>query len=422
MKKLLIKNGHVVDPKNKIDEVCDVLIIDGKISKVSKNITEKDAEVFDANGKVVAPGLIDIHVHFREPGQESKETIATGSAAAAAGGFTQVCCMANTNPPIDNRGIVELVRGIAAREAVIKVHPIAAVTKQMGGVELVEMGELLEAGVVAFSDDGLPISNAMVMRRALEYSSQWSAPIMVHEEDLNLVNGGSMNESATSTRLGLPGNPSVAEDVLVARDVELARLGGRIHFAHVSSGRSVEIIRQAKAQGLKVTCETAPHYLTLTDADVDQYNTHFKMAPPLRGFPDQKQLIEGIMDGTIDCIATDHAPHTRDDKNVEFNQAKFGVIGLETSLPVMVSRFVNTGKISWTRLIELMALKPAEIVGLEGGHLSIGMPADVVIIDAQTEKEVQPNLFKSKGRNCPFKGWKIAGWPVATFVAGKRVF
>ncbi len=420
-KTILIKNGLVIDPANKIEEIKDVLIENGKIIKVEKDIHMPHAEVIDAKNLIVAPGLVDIHVHFRQPGQENKETIKSGSLAAAAGGFTSVACMANTNPPIDNLGTVELVKTIAKNDAVINVYPVAAVTKGMLGAELTEMGELAEAGVVAFSDDGLPITDAMVMRRALEYSSMFDKPILVHEEDPNLCCGGHMNEGEVSTRIGIPGKSPLSESVMVARDLILAKNAGRVHFCHMSSGESIRLIRKAKQEGLKVSAETAPHYLVLTEEAVEGYDTHAKMAPPLRTKADLEELIKGIQDGTIDCIATDHAPHTRDDKNVEFNKAANGIIGLETALPVVANHLVHKNIISWSKLIELMSLNPARIVGLSKGTLSVGADADIVLIDPNLEKKVDVNLFKSKGRNCPFEGWSLKGWPVKTICGGNIV-
>ncbi len=417
-KTILIKNGLVIDPANKIEELRDLLIENGKITKVEKDIHVPHAEVIDAKNLIVAPGLVDIHVHFRQPGQENKETIKSGSLAAAAGGFTSVACMANTNPPIDNLGTVELVKTIAKNDAVINVYPVAAVTKGILGSELTEMGELAEAGVVAFSDDGLPITDAMVMRRALEYSSMFDKPILVHEEDPNLCCGGHMNEGEVSTRIGIPGKSPLSESVMVARDLILARHAGKVHFCHMSSGESIRLIRKAKQEGLKVSAETAPHYLVLTEEAVEGYDTHAKMAPPLRTKADLDELIKGIQDGTIDCIATDHAPHTRDDKNVEFNKAANGIIGLETALPVVAAHLVHKNIISWSKLIELMSLNPARIVGLAKGTLSVGADADIVLIDPNLEKKVDVNLFKSKGRNCPFEGWLLKGWPVKTICGG----
>ncbi len=420
-KTLLIKNGLVIDPANKLEDIRDVLIENGKIIKVEKDIHVPHADVIDAKNLIVAPGLVDIHVHFRQPGQENKETIKSGSLAAAAGGFTSVACMANTNPPIDNLGTVELVKTIAKNDAIINVYPVAAVTKEMKGAELTEMGELAEAGVVAFSDDGLPITDAMVMRRALEYSSMFDKPILVHEEDPNLCCGGHMNEGEVSTRIGIPGKSPLSESVMVARDLILAKHSGKVHFCHMSSGESIRLIRKAKQEGLKVSAETAPHYLVLTEEAVEGYNTHAKMAPPLRTKVDLEELIKGIQDGTIDCIATDHAPHTRDDKNVEFNKAANGIIGLETALPVVANHLVHKKIISWSKLIELMSLNPARIVGLAKGTLSVGADADIVLIDPNLEKKVDVNLFKSKGRNCPFDGWPLKGWPVKTICGGQIV-
>ncbi len=420
--KLLIKNGHVVDPANKVNGKADVLIVNGKISAVKPRITEKADKVIDASGKIVVPGLIDVHAHLREPGHEEEETIATGSCAAAAGGVTTLFCMPNTHPPLDNAPAVEYILLKAQKEGIINVHPIGCITKGSEGAELAEIGILKKAGVVAVSDDGMPVMNAMVMRRALEYTKMFKLPVIAHCEDKDLSKGGVMNEGETSTRLGLRGIPRQAEEIMVGRDIMLAGLtGGHLHVAHISTAGSVELVRRAKKNKLNVTAETCPHYFTLTDEAVIGYNTNSKMNPPLRTADDVKAIKKGIADGTIDCIATDHAPHTEEEKNKEYDLAPFGIIGLETMLPLVISELINTKVLTWPQAIERMSANPARIFGLKDrGSLSAGTRGDVVIIDPKREHIIEN--FISKSSNSPFTGRTLHGLAETTIVGGKVVW
>lgn len=424
---ILITGGRVVDPGQGLDREMDVLIIDGKIAAVaaqkgiSKNIP-RDCETFDAKGLVVTPGLIDMHCHLRDPGVPEEETIASGTMSAAAGGFTSIACMANTNPVADNQAVIEYIISKAAIEGVVNVLPIAAVTKGLKGEEIAEMRLLLDAGAVAFSDDGHPIMNADVMRRALEYSKQFNAVIISHCEDLNLSSGGVMNEGYTSTIMGLKGIPMVAEESMVARDCALAEeFGARVHIAHVSTAGSVEIIRRAKEKGIKVTCETAPHYFSLTEGEVEGYNTNAKMNPPLRTEDDVKAIVKGLKDGTIDVIATDHAPHLIEEKNVEFKDAAFGIIGFETALSLIVTELVDSGVISLSKALEKVTVNPAKILSQKTGTFKVGYPGDVTIIDPERAVIVDTTAFKSKSRNSPYNGWKLKGAAAATIVSGRTI-
>jgi dihydroorotase len=418
---ILIKNGRVIDPANGVDEKLDILVSEGRIAKLGKpgSITANGAGVVDAARRLVVPGLIDMHVHLREPGFEYKETIASGAASAAAGGFTSVCCMPNTNPVNDNRSVTEFILS-QARQAQARVYPIGAITKGSKGEELTEMGELFSAGCVAVSDDGKPIMNAAVMRRALEYSKIFDMLIISHCEDSALAAKGVMNEGIVSTELGLRGIPSAAEDVMTARDISLAELtGGRLHIAHVSTAGSVQMIRDAKARGVKVTAETCPHYFSLTDEAVRGYNTMAKMNPPLRTAADVEAIKQGLRDGTIDVIATDHAPHAADEKAGEFDYAPFGVVGLETALGLAL-KLVEEGVLPLVELLAKMSARPAAILKLDKGSLSPGFDADITIIDPVVEWMVKSSEFKSKSRNTPFEGWKLKGRAVQTMVAGRH--
>lgn len=419
--KLLVKGGRVVDPAAGLDGVRDLLIENGKIAALRQRISDKGAEVINARGKVVCPGLIDMHTHLREPGREDEETIETGTRAAAAGGFTSLACMANTTPVIDNQGTVEFIYSQARRTGVVNVYPIGSVTKGLRGEELSEIGELKHSGVVAISDDGEPVRNSEVMRRALEYAKMFNLPLISHCEDKSLSAEGVMNEGYVSTLLGLAGIPREAEEVMVARDISLAHLaGGHIHIAHISTAKSVELVRQAKANGIRVTCETAPHYFSLTDEAVRSFDTNTKMNPPLRKVEDVEAIVEGLKDGTIDVIATDHAPHTVVEKEVEYNLAPFGIIGLETALP-LVLKLVEEDSLTLTDAIAKMSIRPAEILGIGKGTLSLGADADVTIIDLNREIAVSPEEFQSKSRNSPFIGWKLKGVAVAIVVGGSIV-
>ncbi|NTW58249.1 MAG: dihydroorotase [Nitrospirae bacterium] len=419
--KILIKNGIVIDPANKVEGNLDLLISDGKIAKLGKpgSLPANSAEVIDASGKLVVPGLIDMHVHLREPGYEYKETIATGTAAAKAGGFTAVCCMPNTNPVNDSRSVTEFILSQAAHEALARVFPIGAITKGSKGEELAEMGELHESGCKGISDDGKPVMSAAVMRRAMEYSTIFDIAVISHCEDASLASKGVMNEGFVSTELGLRGIPNAAEDVMTARDIELAALtGARLHICHVSTAGSVRMIREAKQRGVRVTAETCPHYFTLTDETVRGYHTMAKMNPPLRTADDVAAIRQGLKDGTLDVIATDHAPHGLDEKSVEFDTAPFGIVGLETSVGLSF-KLVQEGILSMADLITRMSTMPARIIKSGGGMLSVGAVADITIIDPDLDWTVNASQFLSKSKNTPFDGWKLKGKAVRTIVEGR---
>lgn len=419
---VLLKGGRVLNPAKGQDEVCDILIENGLIKEIGQNIPENKAEkvIQLTSEHWVAPGLVDIHVHFRDPGQSSKETTSTGTEAAIVGGFTTVCIMPNTNPVLDDLPTIEYVNQAAERVGKINIHPVCAISKGLAGEELTEMGSLFAKGAVGFTDDGHCVMNANLMRLALQYSKMFDVPIVSHAEDTDLSGHGAMNEGYYSTLLGLKGHPNVAESVIVARDIELTRnTGGRLHIAHVSTKESVALIRQAKAEGLKVTGETAPHYLVFTDANVQGYDPDFKMCPPLRAQTDQEALIEAILDGTLEAIATDHAPHTLDEKSQEFDKAPNGVIGLETSLGVMLTHFVHTGKMTPLTLIDRMSTGPARLMKLPAGILEVGRRADITIIDPNESWTVNPQEFKSKSKNCPFKGMFLKGRAKQVFSAGR---
>jgi len=418
---ILIKNGNVIDPANKLDEKLDVLVSDGKIAKVGKagSISPNGAEVIDASGKLVVPGLIDMHVHLREPGFEYKETIATGTASAKAGGFTSVCCMPNTNPVNDNRSVTEFILSQAAKEGSARVYPIGAITKGSKGEELSEMAELYEAGCRAVSDDGKPVMSAGIMRRAMEYSKIFDLLIISHCEDSSLSAKGVMNEGVVSTELGLRGIPRAAEDVMTGRDIALAELTGcRLHIAHVSTAGSVELIRAAKARGVKVTAETCPHYFSLTEEAVRGYNTLAKMNPPLRTAHDVAAIKQGLKDGTIDVIATDHAPHAADEKSGEFDYAPFGIVGLETALGLAL-KLVEESVFSLSEAIRKLSVNPASILKIGKGTLTAGSDADITIIDPEIAWTVDASQLKSRSKNTPFDGWKLKGKAVKTIVGGR---
>ena len=417
---ILIKNGHIIDPANSIDEKLDLLVSGGKIARLGKpgSLPAGDAQVIDASGRLVVPGLIDMHVHLREPGFEYKETIATGTAAAKAGGFTSVCCMPNTSPVNDNRSVTEFILS-QAKNAAARVYPIGAITKGSKGEELAEMGELHAAGCFAISDDGKPVMNAAIMRRALEYSKIFDMLIISHCEDSALAAKGVMNEGVVSTELGLRGIPAAAEDVMTARDITLARLThGRLHIAHVSTAGSVRLVREAKAQGVKVTAETCPHYFSLTDEAVRGYNTMAKMNPPLRTAEDVAAIKAGLADGTIDAISTDHAPHAADEKSGEFDYASFGIVGLETALGLTLN-LVCEGALTLTDAIRKLSANPASIMKLNKGTLTAGADADITIIDPAEEWVVDSSQFKSRSKNTPFNGWKLKGRAMQTIVGGR---
>ncbi len=424
-KRLLIKGGRVVDPSTKTDQLLDVLVVDGKIAKVAKDTeTHNETAVLDAAGKIVMPGLIDMHVHLREPGFEYKEDIESGSRAAAMGGFTAVACMPNTEPPCDNDSVVSRIVERAKDKACVRVYPIGAVTKNRLGLELAELGEMKAAGAVAFSDDGSPVRTAEALRCALEYLKSFDAVLIDHPEEMSLSGKGQINYGFISTISGLKGIPNESEEITVARDLLIAKLTrGKLHLAHLSTKGSMNLMRQARAKGIKVTCEVTPHHLLLTDDLVldTGYDTNTKVNPPLRTQEDVDALKQALSDGTIDVIATDHAPHHIDDKWMEYDYADFGISGLETAVSLIIDRLVLPGIIDWMRMAELMSLNPAKILGVEGGTLKAGATADITVIDPNLEHSVLPRDFESKGKNTPFAGWRLLGAPVCTIVGGKIV-
>ena len=424
--KMLIAGGHVVDP-GRLNGVADVLIEGGKISAVEPNLQQKFQKVkalksIDAKGLLVCPGFVDLHVHFREPGFEYKETIATGSAAAVAGGFTSVCCMPNTHPINDSRSITEFILAQAAAAGKARVFPIGAITKGSKGEELAEIGELVDAGCVAVSDDGVPVMNSLVMRRAMEYASAFHLPVIDHCEDSMLSRGGSMHEGAVSTELGIPGIPKAAEEVMVARNIALAELtGARLHLPHVSTLGSVRMAREAKARGIPVTAEACPHHFSLTDEAVRSYDANAKMNPPLRTDEDVQAIKEGLRDNTIDIVATDHAPHAVQEKQLEFDAAPFGIIGLETAFPLTLN-LVEERILSLEQAIAKLTREPAQVFGLPYGTLVPGAAADVTLIDPNASWVVEPARLHSLSRNTPFAGWTMKGKVVKTFVGGIVVY
>jgi dihydroorotase len=420
---LLIKGGRLIDPSQGIDATMDILIADGVVLELGLGLAAPDGtETIDATGLIVTPGLIDMHVHLRDPGLEYKEDIATGSRSAAAGGFTSVACMPNTSPVNDNKAVTSYIINKARNEALINVFPIGAITKGSKSESLAEMGELKEAGCVAVSDDGKPVMSTELMRRALEYAKGVGITVISHSEDLSLVGEGVMNEGFVATELGLKGIPWAAEDVAVAREVYLAEFAGApVHIAHISTAGSARIIRNAKARGVKVTCETAPHYFTLTDEAVLGYNTNAKMNPPLRTAEHVAAMKDALVDGTIDAIATDHAPHHQDEKDVEFNIAMNGIVGLETSLPLSL-KLVEDGVLDLNALVSLMSCNPAKILGIERGTLKPGAVADVAIIDQAKEWQVIAEKLESKSKNSPFLGWQMKGAAAYTIVKGQVVY
>ena len=420
--KLLLKGGRVIDPAQNINEITDILIMDGKIAALGTDLSADGAEIIDLTGKYVVPGLIDMHVHLREPGLEYKEDIYTGTRAAALGGFTSIACMPNTKPVIDNITGIEYVKGRASSVGAVNVYPIGAITKGSEGSELAEIGDMVQSGAVAVSDDGKPVSNAQVMRLALEYTKMFGIPVIAHSEDQHLADGGQMHEGFVSTVLGLKGIPSVAEEIMIARDCMLAEYtGGRLHVAHVSTAGAVEIIRQAKARGVNVTAEVTPHHLTLTDEAVRSFSSSTKVNPPLRTITDIEALAAGLADGTIDVIATDHAPHAFEDKDVEYKYAPFGISGLETAVGLILEALVHDGIMSLQDVIKAMTLRPAQILGIDKGTLKVGKDADVTALDLNREWTIDPARFVSKGRNSPYAGVHVKGQAVLTIVAGEVV-
>jgi dihydroorotase len=420
--KYVIKNGRIIDPLQGVDEKADILIENGKI-KNQGTFSKKDGEIIDAKGLIVCPGFIDMHVHLREPGREDQETIETGTKAAAKGGFTGVATMPNTTPVIDNSGMIRFIRERALQYGYVEVFPIGAVTKGQEGEELSEMHDMVEAGCVAFSDDGYPIQNSAIMRMALEYSKIVDKPIIVHEEDPNLCAGGEMNEDSNSTKLGLKGMPGIGESIMVARDIAILEfIGGKLHIAHTSVKESVEVIKEAKKKGLAVTAEVTPHHLSLDSSLLSSYDSNLKMKPPLRTKNDMEALKKALKDGTIDVIATDHAPHALFEKEMEFGSAPFGIIGLETALGVVWTELVETGILSINELVEKMSVNPAKILGLGRRNLKKDQPANITIFDPENEWTVNVDDFVSKSSNSPYDCWKLKGNPVITMVKGKIVY
>ncbi|MDZ4819380.1 MAG: dihydroorotase [Planctomycetota bacterium] len=422
MSRLLIKNGRVIDPSQKLDRITNLLIEDGRI--VGLDVPgDSGAECIDATGKIVSPGLIDMHVHLREPGREEDETIATGTASALAGGFTSIACIPNTEPPIDTQGTVEFIHHQAARADNCNVYVVACVSKNREGKELAELGQLVKAGAVAFSDDGAPVFDAELMRRAFEYCLMFDKPILNHCEVRELTRGAVMHEGTVSMVLGLAGMPSAAEDVMTSRDIALAAAtGGRIHIMHVSTSGSVDLIRRAKTRGVRVTTEVCPHHFTLTDECLRSFDSNYKMSPPLRSQQDVDACIAGLQDGTIDVICTDHAPHALEKKMRELDQAPFGIVGLETCLPLVVTQLIQPGILDWPTAIEKLTINPARILGIPKGTLQVGADADVTIIDPDVEWTLDPQKMRSLSKNTPFGGWKLRGAADTVIVGGRVKF
>ncbi|MDD6636293.1 MAG: dihydroorotase [Coriobacteriaceae bacterium] len=417
---LLLKNVRAIDPQVALDEVCDIVIRDGKIAEVGQNLSIEKGETRDMGGKIAVPGLVDVHVHLREPGFEQKEDIASGTRAAAHGGFTAVCCMANTNPVIDNALGVEYILARAAAVGKCRVHVAGAATQGLKGEIISEMGDMVAHGAVAFTDDGRGIQGAGMMRRVMDYASQFDRVVMAHEQDDDLVGEGQVNEGVVSTRLGMLGWPAEGEEIQIARDIALSRLTGcPLHVQHISTARGLEMIRAAKAEGLKVTCEATPHHLFLNeDAIGDDYNTSLKVNPPLRTQEDSDALLAGVIDGTIDCIVTDHAPHTAWEKDREFELSPFGMIGLETSLSLVMTQMVHTGLIDYNRLVEVMAINPRKVLRVEEVKLQVGSTADITIIDPDLEWTVTADSFVSKAKNSGFIGADLKGRATDVYVGG----
>ncbi len=425
--RILIEGGRVIDPANSVDDVLDVWIEDGRIAALGSQPPARGApppdRVLDARGKVVCPGFVDLHVHLREPGREDKETVATGTRAAARGGFTSVCCMPNTSPVNDNQSVTEFILDRARIEGAVNVFPVGAITKGQKGEELAEIGELVGAGCVAISDDGTPVMNAEIMRRALEYAGMFGIPVIQHAEDLHMTGKGTMHEGLVSAELGLRGIPAASEAVIVARDILLAELSGsHYHVAHVSTAEAVHLIREAKAKGLHVTCEVTPHHVAMTDEAVRTFSTNTKMSPPLRSARHVEAIKAALRDGTIDAIATDHAPHTIQEKEQEFDYAPNGVIGLETAFGLIMTVLVEGEVLTLPQAIARLTFDPARIFNLAKGTLSVGADADVAILDPAREWVVDVRKFASKSRNSPFHGWKLRGEVLATIVGGKVVW
>ena len=412
-----IRGGRVIDPAQDIDRIADVTVVDGRIAGIGK--ATDGGDVIDAEGLIVCPGLIDMHVHLREPGNEEEETIASGSAAAVAGGFTSIACMPNTDPVIDTEAMIEFIYRQAMRADLCHVYPIGAITKGRDGKELAEMGQMVRAGAVAFSDDGCGVMSPSAMLRALQYVRMFDKVIIQHCEDPDLAGSGCMNAGVTATRLGLPGLPAIAEEAMIARDLMLAKNADtRYHVAHISTAGAVQLVREAKSRGIKVTTEVCPHHLLLTEEAVTTYDTNYKMNPPLRAQKDIDACLDGVVDGTIDCLITDHAPHGREEKEDDFQHAPMGIIGLEMSLGLFAKALVHSGRLDWPALIKKMTANPAAILGLPRGNLRNGADADITLIDPNLEWTVDVETLKSKSRNCPYHGWQLKGRAVMTIVDG----
>ncbi len=435
MSTLLLEGGRLVDPVNDRDEVVDLLIVDGRVAEIGGALTAPEGtESVDVSGKLVTPGFIDMHVHLREPGREDKETVATGTRAAAAGGFTGIACMPNTNPVNDHRAVTQLVIERARQEGVVPVYPIGAVSAGQKGEALAEIGDLVDAGCVAVSDDGYPVATSQLMRKALEYTGIFGIPVIDHCEDCSMTVGASMHEGSVATALGVRGWPSASEEIVVARDLMLAELtAGKLHLAHMSTAGSMRLIRDAKARGLRVTCEVMPHHFALTHEACREYDTNTKMNPPLRSEDDRQALLEAIADGTVDVIATDHAPHHADEKALEFDRAPFGIVGLETAVPLVCTHLLSE-HIGVRRMVELLAVNPARVLGLDRsdngaggfprglGDLAVGRRANVTVIDLEAHRTVDASKFESLSRNTPFDGVELTGWPTLTVVDGEIVW
>ncbi len=422
MPNLLLKGGRVIDPTQHMDAEVDVLIEDGAIAAIGPELDANEAEVVDVAGHIVAPGFVDMHVHLREPGYEYKETIESGMRAAAAGGFTAVACMPNTDPINDHRSVTELILE-RAKAGAVHVYPIGAVSAGQRGEALAEIGELVDAGCVAISDDGYPVATAQLMRKALEYSQMFDIPVIDHCEEVSMTHGSVMHDGAVSAELGLRGWPAAAEEITVSRDLIVAdAVGGKLHLAHLSTAGSMHLVRDAKRRGSTATCEVMMHHFSLTDEAVRGFDTNTKMNPPLRSEADRQALLEAIADGTVDVLATDHAPHHADEKLLEFDNAPFGIIGLETAIPLACTHLVHGGVIDANRLVEMMATNPARILGVGRGGLSVGAPADITVIDLDLEKEVAAESFETLSRNTPFDGVTLRGWPVLTIVDGNVIW
>ena len=420
--KILIKNGHVIDVKTKRDGIFDIIVENGKITDIGNDFNVGNCDLIDASGKYVVPGLVDAHCHLREPGFEYKEDIESGTRSAAVGGFTSVACMPNTNPVIENEAVVKYIINKAKTEGYVNVYPIGAISKGQKGEELAEIGELKFAGAVAISDDGKPVRNSSLMKKALQYASMFDITVISHCEDLDLAEDGAMNEGYRSTVMGLKGIPSAAEEIMVARDLILAEYTKTpIHIAHVSTALSVELIRNAKKRGVKVTCETCPHYFSLTEDACENFNTLAKVNPPLRTQDDVNAVIEGLRDGTIDIIATDHAPHHPDEKNIEFSLAASGMVGFETAVPLAVTCLIKLGIIGMNKLVEKMSVNPSKMLGLNKGVLEKGRAADITIIDINEEVTVDINNLSSKSKNSPYNGFKLFGSVYYTIVDGRII-